>query len=82
MKTKVKGELQCKLDLLLMFLIWLNSSAITEKRSKTDCKKKLDLDRALSEFLEVEDFSLYIDIVHKYALVRERKVDWGNLLVG
>ena len=39
----------------------------------------LDLDRVLSNFPEVEDFYPYIDIIHKFALVRERKVDWENL---
>ena len=35
----------------------------------------LDLDSVLSNFPEVEDFYPYIDIIHKFALVRERKVD-------
>ena len=39
----------------------------------------LDLDGVLSNFPETEDFYLYIDIFHKFALVRVRKVDWGNL---
>ena len=42
----------------------------------------LDLDRVLSNFPEVNDFYLYIDIIHKFALVRERKVDWQNLFGG
>lgn len=42
----------------------------------------LDLDGVLSNFPETEDFYLYIDIVHKFALVRVRKVDWGNLFDG
>ena len=42
----------------------------------------LDLDRVLSNFPEVEDFYPYIDIIHKFALVRERKVDWENLFGG
>ena len=39
----------------------------------------LDLDRVLSNFPEIEDFYPYINIIHKSALVRERKVDWENL---
>ena len=42
----------------------------------------LDLDRVLSNFPEVEDFYPYIDIIHKFALVRERKVDWENFFGG
>ena len=42
----------------------------------------LDLDRVLSNFPEVEDFYPCIDVVHKLALVRERKVDWDNLFGG
>ena len=42
----------------------------------------LDLDRVLSNFLEVKDFYPYIDIIHKFALERERKVDWENLFGG
>ena len=42
----------------------------------------LDLDRVLSNFPEVEDFYPYIDIINKFALVRERKVDWENLFGG
>ena len=42
----------------------------------------LDLDRVLSNFPEVEDFYPYIDIIHKSALIRERKVDWENLFGG
>ena len=41
-----------------------------------------DLDRVLSNFLEVENFYLYIDIIHKFSLVREKKVDWENLFGG
>ena len=40
----------------------------------------LDLDRVLSNFPEVKDFYPYI--IHKFALVRERKVDWENLFGG
>ena len=40
----------------------------------------LDLNRVLLNFLEAEeDFCAYTDIRHKFALVRERKVDWENL---
>ena len=39
----------------------------------------LGLDRLLSNFPEVEDFYPYNDIIHKFALVRERKLDWENL---
>ena len=39
----------------------------------------LDLDRVVSNFPEIEDFYPYIGIIHKFALVRERKVDWENL---
>ena len=42
----------------------------------------LDLDRVFSNFPEVKDFYPYIDIIHKFALVRERKVDWENLFGG
>ena len=42
----------------------------------------LDLDRVLSNFPDVKDFYPYIDIIHKFALVRERKVDWENLFGG
>ena len=42
----------------------------------------LDLDRVLSNFPEVEDFYLHIDIIHKFALALERKVDWENLFGG
>ena len=43
---------------------------------------QLDLDRVLSNFPEIEDFHRHIDIIHKFALVREWKVDWENLLAG
>ena len=36
----------------------------------------------LSNFPEIEDFHRHIDIIHKFALVREWKVDWENLLAG
>ena len=39
----------------------------------------LDLDRVLSNFSEFEDLYPYIDIIQKFALVREKKVDWKNL---
>ena len=43
----------------------------------------LDLDRVLSNFPEVEDFYPYIDIINKFALVREGKVvDRENLFGG
>ena len=42
----------------------------------------LGLDRALSNFPGVEDFYPYIDIIHKFALVKERKVDWENIFGG
>ena len=42
----------------------------------------LDLDRVLSNFPKVEDIYLHIDIIHKFSLVRDRKVDWGNLFGG
>ena len=42
----------------------------------------LDLDRVISNFPEIEDFYPYIDIIHKFAIVRERKVDWENLFGG
>ena len=42
----------------------------------------LDLDTVLSNFPEVEDFYPCIDIIHKFALVRQRKVDWENLFGG
>ena len=42
----------------------------------------LDSDRVLSNFPEVEDFYPYIDIIYKFALVKERKVDWKNLFGG
>ena len=42
----------------------------------------LDLDRVLSNSPEVEDFYPYIDVIHKFALVRERKIDWENLFGG
>ena len=40
------------------------------------------LDRVLPNFPEVEDFYRYIDIIHKFALVMEGKVDWENLFGG
>ena len=43
---------------------------------------RLDLDRVLSNFSEVEDFYPYIDIIHKFALARETKVDGENLFGG
>ena len=42
----------------------------------------LDLDRVLSNFLEVEDFYSCIDIIDKFALVTERKGDRENLFGG
>ena len=42
----------------------------------------LDLDRVLSNFPKVEDFYPDIDIIHKFALVRERNVDWENVFGG
>ena len=42
----------------------------------------LDLDRVLSNFPEIEDFYPYIDIIHTFALIRERKVDWENIFGG
>ena len=36
----------------------------------------------LSNFPEVEDFYPCIDIIYKFALVRQRKVDWENLFGG
>ena len=42
----------------------------------------LDLDTVLSNFPEVEDFYPCIDIIHKFALAREREVDWENLFDG
>ena len=35
----------------------------------------LDLGRVLSNFPEVEDFYPHIDIIHKFALIKERNVD-------
>ena len=42
----------------------------------------LDLHRVLSNFPEVEEIYPYVDIIHKFSLVRERKVDWENLFGG
>ena len=36
----------------------------------------------LSNFPEVEDFYPYIDIMHKFAVVIERNMDWKNLFGG
>ena len=44
-------------------------------RNTFNMNATLDLDRVLSNFSEFKDLYPYIDIIQKFALVREKKVD-------